>query len=158
MEIAFFLAGITRTASDQSISIGTASGSFATALAMSSSVSASKRAQSVLPFRRSPHFRVTIFSFFIFPCAARRDNPDDVCPPRKGYGDQSVFQRTYREPSLLIVAVRSTKDDWSIKDLDRVVEIDAVFDAIKLVLLFVPIEGSQDRFSYLFVRHSPHSR
>lgn len=47
-----------------------------------------------------------------------------------------------REPSHLIVAVRSTKNDWSIKDLDRVVEIDAVFNAIKFVLLFVPIEGS----------------
>jgi hypothetical protein len=33
-----------------------------------------------------------------------------------------------------------------------------VFDAIKLVLLFVPIEGSQDQFSYLFVRHNPRSR
>src|SRR6476620_2604875 len=63
-----------------------------------------------------------------------------------------------REPSLLIVAVRSTKNDLSIKDLDRVVEINSMFDAIKLVLLFVPIEGSQDQFSYVFVRHSPHSR
>jgi hypothetical protein len=63
-----------------------------------------------------------------------------------------------RKPSLLIVAVRSSKNDWSIKDLDRVVEIDPVFDAIKLVLLFVPIEGSQDQFSYLFVRHNPRSR
>ena len=63
-----------------------------------------------------------------------------------------------REPSLLIVAVRTAKYDWSIEDFDRVVEIDAVFDAIKFVLLFVPIEGSQDQFSYLFVRHNPHSR
>src|ERR1700732_3909051 len=92
MEIAFFLVGITKTASDQSISMGAASGSFATALAMSSSVSASTRAQSVLPFRRSPHFRVTIFSFFIFPRAARRDNSDDICPPPEDYGDQPVFQ------------------------------------------------------------------
>ena len=70
-KIAFFFGGITRTASDQSRSIGAASGSLATALAISSSVSASTRAQSVLPFRRSPHFRVTIFSFFIFPRATR---------------------------------------------------------------------------------------
>src|SRR5258708_28243118 len=70
MEISFFRAGMTRTASDQSISMGAASGSFSTALAISSSVSLSTRAQSVLPFRRSPHFRVTIFSFFIFPRAA----------------------------------------------------------------------------------------
>jgi hypothetical protein len=59
-----------------------------------------------------------------------------------------------REPSLLIVAVRSAKNDWAIKDLDRVVKIDPVFDAIELVLLLVPIESSLDQFSYLFVRHN----
>src|SRR5436190_18569002 len=105
IEIAFFLGGVTRTASDQSISMGAASGSFATALAMSSSVRASTRAQSVLPFRRSPHFRVTIFSFFIFPRAARGDNSDDICPPSEYDGDQPVFQRTYRNPALLIVTI-----------------------------------------------------
>src|SRR5882672_2155242 len=87
MEIAFFLTGITKTASDQSISIGAASGSFATALAMSSSVIASKRAQSVLPLRRSPHFLVTIFSFFIFPRAPRRDDPDECATVRSGDRD-----------------------------------------------------------------------
>src|ERR1700704_4033104 len=117
MEIAFFLAGITRTASDQSISIGTASGSFATALAMSSSVSASRRAQSVLPFRRSPHFRVTIFSFFIFPRAARRDDPYDICPPCKHDSNQPVFQRTNGNPALLIVAIGASKNDGPVKDL-----------------------------------------
>src|SRR5712664_127582 len=76
----------------------------------------------------------------------------------KNHRYDSIMRFANREPSLLIVAVRLTKNDWSIKDLDRVVEIDAVFDAIKLVLLFVPIEGSQDQFSYLFVRHNPRSR
>jgi hypothetical protein len=70
----------------------------------------------------------------------------------------SIVRFANREPSLLMVAVRSTKDDWSIKDLDRIVEIDTVFDAIKFVLLFVPIEGSQDQFGYPFVRHNPRSR
>src|SRR5258708_17764343 len=111
MEIAFFLAGMTSTASDQSISMGAASGSFATALAMSSSVSASTRAQSVLPFRRSPHFRVTIFSFFIFPRAARRDNPDDVCSSRKNYRDQTIFRGTYGYPALLVAPIRAVKND-----------------------------------------------
>jgi hypothetical protein len=63
-----------------------------------------------------------------------------------------------REPSLLIVAIRSAKNDWVIEDLDRVVKIDPVFDAIELVLLLVPIESSQNQFSYLFVRHNPHFR
>src|SRR5258707_15454307 len=66
MEIAFFFAGITRTESDQSTSLNSAqSGSFAIDVSISSSVSLSTRAQSVLPLRRSPHFRVTILSFFI---------------------------------------------------------------------------------------------
>ena len=52
---------------------------------------------------------------------------------------------TNREPSLLIVAVRSTKNDRTIKDLDRILEIDAVFEPIDLVFLVVPIEGSQDK-------------
>src|ERR1700732_380536 len=124
MEIAFFLVGITKTASDQSISMGAASGSLATALAMSSSLSLSTRAQSVLPFRRSPHFRVTIFSFFIVPRAAGRDNPGDVFTPWENDGNQTIFRMTYGDLALLIVAVGSAKKDRSIKDLARVVEID----------------------------------
>src|SRR5882724_870648 len=130
MEIAFFLTGITKAASDQSISIGAASGSSATALAMSSSVSASTRAQSVLPFRRSPHFRVTIFSFFIFPRAPRRDDPDDIRPPREHDSNQPVFQRTNRDPALLRVTIGAMKNDRSVKDLDRIFEVDAMFSQI----------------------------
>src|SRR6266705_7010470 len=101
--MAFFFAGITSTASDQSISLNSAqSGSLAIALVISSSVRASTRAQSVLPFRRSPHFRVTIFSFFMFPRSARRDDPDNVCSPCEDDSDQPVFQRTYRNPTLLL--------------------------------------------------------
>src|SRR5258708_11908029 len=87
MEISFFRAGMTRTASDQSISMGAASGSFSTALAISSSVSLSKRAQSVLPLRRSPHFRVTIFSFFIFPRAPRGYDSAECATDRAGDRD-----------------------------------------------------------------------
>src|SRR6202040_2045416 len=82
MEIAFFLAGMTRTASDQSISIGTASGSLATALAMSSSVSASKRAQSVLPFLGESLETIVIFLSLVSACAPRRDEPADWAADR----------------------------------------------------------------------------
>jgi hypothetical protein len=78
---------------------------------------------------------------------SRQDNPDYICPPRENHGDQSVFRLSYRDPALLIIAIGSAKDDWAVKDLNRVVEIDAVFDAISLVLLFVPIEASQNQFS-----------
>jgi len=37
---------------------------------------------------------------------------------------------TYCDPALLIVAVRSAKKDRSIKDLRRVVEIDAMLGKI----------------------------
>jgi hypothetical protein len=37
---------------------------------------------------------------------------------------------TYGDPALLIVAVGSAKEDRSIKDLDRVVEIDAMLGKI----------------------------
>src|SRR5689334_11268936 len=106
MEIAFFFVGTTRTASDQSISLNSCqSGSLAIAASISSSVIASTRAQSVFPFRRSPHFRVTIRSFFIFPRATCGDYSDDFGPPGKDHCDQAMFQRTHCAPALLVVAV-----------------------------------------------------
>src|SRR3979411_1873230 len=89
---------------------------------------------------------------------ARCNDPDRFTSISKNYRHDPIMRSTNREPSLLIVAVRSTQYDWFIKDLDRVAEINSVFDAILLVLLFVPIEASQDQFSYVFVRHNPHSR
>jgi hypothetical protein len=37
---------------------------------------------------------------------------------------------TYGNPTLLIVAIGSSKKDGSVKDLDRVLEIDAMLDEI----------------------------
>src|ERR1700730_12855770 len=105
MEIAFFLAGMTKTASDQSISLNSSqSGSFAIEASTSSSVIASRRAQSVLPLRRSPHRRVTIRSFFIRSWTARRNDPDQPISPRKNHGHDLIVGFSDREPSLLIVA------------------------------------------------------
>src|SRR6266436_4780939 len=61
IEIAFFLGGTTRTAWDQSISSGAASGSPRTAAAISSSVKDATCAQSVLLFRET----TVIFLAFI---------------------------------------------------------------------------------------------
>ena len=69
-KIAFFFGGMTRTALDQSMSSGTASGSSRTASSICLSVKASTAAQSVLPLRRSPHFLLIIRSFLISSCAA----------------------------------------------------------------------------------------
>src|ERR1700757_4981675 len=140
MEIAFFFAGMTRTASDQSISIGAASESLATAFAISSSVSASTRAQSVLPLRRSPHFRVMICSFFILPRASRRDHSDDIRSPRKDCCDQLAFQKTYRDPALLVVTIRFAKKNRSVEDPGCILEVDAMLVEIGLALVLVPLE------------------
>src|ERR1700687_4147379 len=87
MEIAFFFAGITSTASDQSISMGTASGSFATALAMSTSVSASTRAQSVLPFLGESLETIVIFFSLVSARAPCRDDPAERPAERAGDRD-----------------------------------------------------------------------
>lgn len=47
---------------------------------------------------------------------------------------------TYGNPTLLIVAIGSSKKDRSIKDLDCFFEIDAMLDDVRLAFAFVPIE------------------
>jgi hypothetical protein len=37
---------------------------------------------------------------------------------------------TYGDPALLIVAIRTSKNDRPVKDLDRILEIDARLDEI----------------------------
>src|SRR5262245_6064686 len=125
MEMAFFREGRTTTALDQSTSLNSAqSGSLAIAFSMSASESLSKRAQSVLPFRRSPHFRVTILSFFILPRAACRNDPDNICPSYKNDRDQPVLHGPDCDPTLLILAVRSAQNDGTVEDFDRILEVD----------------------------------
>src|SRR5665647_2102101 len=77
MEIAFFFGGMTRTASDQSRSLNSCqSGSLAIDASISSSVSASTRFQSVLPFRRgASRETIVIFFSFISPRTSRRYDP-----------------------------------------------------------------------------------
>src|SRR5690242_17890903 len=133
MEIAFFRTGITRTASDQSISLNSSqSGSLAIAASSSCSVIASTRAQSVLPFRRSPHFRVTIRSFFMFPRTPRRDDPNDFVSARENHGDQAIIQQADRDPALFVIAIRSPKHDRAVKDLASVFEVVAVLFKVRL--------------------------
>src|SRR6516165_2226006 len=141
MEIAFFFGGITNTASDQSISRNSCqSGSLAIAASTSSSVRASTRAQSVLPLRWSPHFRVTVLPFFIFPRAPRRDDSDNICSPREDDGDELAIQGTQGDPALLVVAVRLANKKWTIEDCGRVLKIYAVLDEVEVALLLVPLE------------------
>src|SRR5450755_2588794 len=103
MEIAFFLVGMTRTASDQSISLNSAqSGSPAIDASTSASVIASKRAQSVFPLRRSPHRRVTIRSFLIWSRTARRNDPDQIVSSGENHSYDSIMRFSDRDPPLLV--------------------------------------------------------
>src|SRR3954451_9790437 len=92
MEMAFFLAGMTRTPSDQSMSRGTASGSLRTASSICSSVSASSAAQSVLPRIGSYLETIVIFSSLIFSRAARRDDVAECAADRARDDDFSPFE------------------------------------------------------------------
>src|SRR3954462_13868274 len=87
IEIACFFGGMTKTASDQSISRGTASGSFATAWVISSSVSASTAAQSVLPFVGEYRETIVIFSSLVSARRPCRDDPEERAAERAGDRD-----------------------------------------------------------------------
>jgi hypothetical protein len=81
-----------------------------------------------------------ICSFFILPSASRRDDPDDIRSPRKNDGDQLVFQKTYRDPALLVVAIRFAKKNRSVEDPGCIFEVDAVLVEIRFALVLVPLE------------------
>src|SRR5207302_8921167 len=84
MEIAFLPGGTKRTASDQSKSSGTASGSLRIAASISSSVKAATAAQSVFPRRGSSRDTTVIFSSFVFAGTPRRNNAAPVFADRAG--------------------------------------------------------------------------
>jgi hypothetical protein len=88
-----------------------------------------------------------ICSFFILPRASRRDDPDDIRSPRKNDGDQLVFQKTYRDPALLVVAIRFAKKNRSVEDPGCIFEVDAVLVEIRFALVLVPLErGRREKF------------
>src|SRR5450432_4821238 len=130
MEIAFFRAGITRTASDQSISMGTASGSFATALAMSSSVSASTRAQSVLPFLGASLETIVIFSSFVSPRAPCRDDPAERVAERAGDRDFPSFDVPKDLIPDFAMTIRSADESVAVENSSDVLEVDLMITQV----------------------------
>jgi hypothetical protein len=97
-------------------------------------------------------------AFFILPCAPRRYDPDDVCSPREDDSDQSAFQKTYRDPALLL-AVRSTKEHRAVKDLNGILEIDPMLPQVDFALIRIPFETANACEQSLYVfRHSKSPR
>src|SRR6202165_6023669 len=138
MEIAFFLAGITRTAFDQSISIGTASGSFATALAMSSSVRASTRAQSVLPFLGESLETIVIFLSFVSPRPPCRDDPAERAAERAGDRDFPPLDVPEDLIPDFAMTIRSADEGVAVENSSDVLEVDLVVAQIAFALLRIP--------------------
>src|SRR5260370_6002564 len=140
MEIAFFLAGMTSTASDQSISIGTASGSFATALAMSSSVRASKRAQSVLPFLGESLETIVVFFSLVASRAPRRDDPADRAAERAGDRDFPPFDVPKDLIPDFVMTIRSADESVAVENSAHVLEVDLVGAQVAFALFRIPSE------------------
>src|SRR6266404_6719554 len=140
MEIAFFLAGITRTASDQSMSIGTASGSFATALAMSSSVRASTRAQSVLPFLGESLETIVIFLPLISPRAPGGDDPAERPAERAGDRDFPALDIPEDLIPDFAMTIRSADEGVAIENSSDVLEVDLMIAQVAFAFFRVPSE------------------
>src|SRR6266404_369343 len=155
MEIAVFLGGMTRTASDQSMSIGTASGSFATALAMSSSVSASTRAQSVLPFLGESLETIVIFSSLVAPRAPCRDDPAERPAERAGDRDFPPFDVPKDLIPDFAMTIRSADESVAVENSAHVLEVDLVIEQVDFSLLRIPPEIANAREQPLHIfRHS----
>jgi hypothetical protein len=86
-----------------------------------------------------------IRSLFIFSRAPRRDDPERISAPCEDDGDDATFRFTDRQPALLRVAVRAAKQARSEKNLDRIVEVDAMIAAIARFLFLVPLDRSNSR-------------
>src|SRR5882724_8497812 len=158
MEIAFFLDGTTRTASDQSISIGTASGSLATALAMSSSVRASKRAQSVLPFLGESLETIVIFFSFISARAPCRDDPAERATDRTCDRDFPPFDVPKDLIPDFAMTIRSADEGVAVENSAHVLEVDLVIAQIAFALVRIPSEiANACEQPLYFFRHSESS-
>src|SRR5665213_3261512 len=125
---------MTRTASDQSRSIGTAAGSPATALAMSSSVSASTRAQSVFPFLGESLETIVIFFSFVSSRAPGRDDPAERAAECASDRDFPPFD----EPKDLIpdfaMTIRSADEGVAVENSSDVFEVDLVVAQVAFAL------------------------
>src|SRR3954447_2230374 len=126
MEIACFFGGTTRTASDQSISRGTASGSLATARVISSSVSASTAAQSVFPFPGEYRETIVIFSSFIASRGPGRDEPAERAAERTGDRDFPPLKISEDLVPDFAMTIRSADESVAVENSAHVLEVDLV--------------------------------
>jgi hypothetical protein len=117
---------MTRTASDQSTSSGTASGSLRTASAISLSVKASTAAQSVFPCRRSCRKALVELSPFFARRAASRDEPADFAADRECGEDFPIVDVAENFVPDFAMTIRSTDDVVTIENSFHVLKVDLV--------------------------------
>src|SRR3954452_2423155 len=140
MEIACFFGGTTRTASDQSISSGTASGSFATAWVISSSVSASTAAQSVLPFVGEYRETIVIFSSFVATRGPCRDDPEERAAERASDRDFPPLEISEDLVPDFAMTIRSADECVAVENSLDVLEIDLVITQVIFAFFRIPSE------------------
>src|SRR5664280_3073458 len=110
MEIAFFLGGMTRTASDQCQS-SLQSGSLAIDASISASVSLRSVAQSVLPFfRGASRETIVIFFSFISSRSSCRYYPTQVTPKCTYDDDFNVIEKSEHHVACLLYTSPSPRD------------------------------------------------
>src|SRR5229473_2252603 len=137
--------GQTTRAFFQSSSVhGGLSGSSAALRSISSSVIASRRAQSVRLFILLACFSDTrvIRSSVISSCPSGADNPAAFAPPRVCNLDDRITEPSDRPiPPLAVIASQILgRDETGGKDRDRIDKVDAVLEDVGLTLGFVPFE------------------
>src|SRR5581483_5213260 len=145
MEIGCFAGGATSTASDQSKSSGTASGSSRTAFSISSSVSAATRAQSVFPGRRSSLETIVISSSLVPACPPCGDEPADIAADRERDGDFLPVDVAEDLVSGFAMAIRSTDESVAVEYSFQVREVDVVNAQIGFAFLLMPSERANAR-------------
>jgi hypothetical protein len=125
--------------------MGAASGSSATARAMSSSVSRSIASQSVSPGgsdqSSSTEIRVIPTSFLARCRPCRNDSAFD-----KDDGDFTFALSANGDPPVFGFTIFTPGENLTLEDLDRVPEVDAVFAAIADCFFIVPLEARKFEF------------
>ena len=143
--MAFFLGGITRTASSKLKSRGTASGSLRTALSISLSVRASTAAQSVLPRWGDPRDTTIKFLPFISSRAAGRDEPADRATERAGNRDFPPLNKAEDLVPDFAMTIRPAGEGIAVKKPLKVFEVDPVVPQVAFALFRIPSEFANAR-------------
>ena len=108
---------------------------------ISSSVSASRRFQSVLPFRRgASRETIVIFFSFISPRTPRSYDPAHIVPKRADDHHLSAVEKPAHDVARFSTSIGSQCDDRTIEDDAQFLKIDASFAQNANAFCIVPSE------------------